>query len=342
MKPETVEETNTSWHRFLARLLELVLSPLDIEVQPDVSVMTDPPEADILLVRRKTPEWTAEQRTHLPDGIRDSKASHILLEFKYTQSFNEHALQQALGYDFFYKQAKKLPHLDVQTVLLSAKKTQSDTLTSLGYQPTKYAGVYRSQIPLFKKVLLLSLNELSNEPHNLWLKCFASRKLVKKQAFQQLKQLKQLGVVSIANELQWFINGLMQIWFGKGEKQMNIQLTPEDVSELGKQMGDIWFANLTVDELLDRLGREEVLSHIKLADRLAGLEPKEVLSHFKPVDRLAGLEPKEVFPHFKPKEVLSHFKPVDRLAGLTLPERLAGLEPEVIEEYLKQLKKQPK
>jgi hypothetical protein len=187
---------------------------------------------------------------------------------------------------------------------LSAKKTQSDTLTSLGYQPTKYAGVYRSQIPLFKKVLLLSLNELSNEPHNLWLKCFASRKLVKKQAFKQLKQLKQLGVVSIANELQWFINGLMQIWFGKGEKQMNIQLTPEDVSELGKQMGDIWFANLTVDEMLDRLGREEVLSHFK---------PEEVLPHFKPADRLAGLEPKEVLPHFKP---------------------------EVIENYLKQLKKQ--
>jgi hypothetical protein len=55
---------------------------------------------------------------------------------------------------------------------------------------------------------------------------------------------------------------------------------------------------------------------------LAGLEPKEVLPYFKPVDRLAGLEPKE------------------RLAGLTLPERFTGLEPEVIEEYLKQLKKQ--
>jgi hypothetical protein len=40
--------------------------------------------------------------------------------------------------------------------------------------------------------------------------------------------------------------------------------------------------------------------------------------------------------------VLPHFKPIDRLAGLTLPERLAGLEPEVIEDYLKQLKKQQK
>jgi hypothetical protein len=44
----------------------------------------------------------------LPDGIRNSKASHILIEFKYTESFNEKALQQALGYDFFFKRAKEL------------------------------------------------------------------------------------------------------------------------------------------------------------------------------------------------------------------------------------------
>ncbi len=289
-----------------------VLSELDIEVQPNVEVMTEPPEADILLLRRNTPNWTAEQRAHLPDGIRDSEASHILIEFKYTQSFNEDALSQALGYDFFYKKAKKLPPIDVQTVLLSARKPHSNTLTSLGYQLTDYSGVYRTQTPIFRNVLLLSLNELSNEPHNLWIKCFASRLAVKKQA---LDQLKALGLVSIASELTWFISGLMELWFGTaiGEEQMSIEITPEDVSELGKQMGDIWLAGLTVDDVLARFGREEVLSRFKPVDRLAGLEPKEVLPYFKPVDRLAGLEP------------------VDRLAGL---------EPEVIEEYLKQLKKQ--
>ncbi len=46
---------------------------------------------------------------------------HILIEFKYTQSFNEEALSQVLGYDFFYKKAKKLPPIDVQTVLLSGE-----------------------------------------------------------------------------------------------------------------------------------------------------------------------------------------------------------------------------
>ena len=88
----TIKKKKTSWHRLLAKLLELVLSPFGIDVQPDVSVMTEPPEADILLLRRKTSSWTAAQRARLPDGIRDSKASHILIEFKCTQSFNEEAL----------------------------------------------------------------------------------------------------------------------------------------------------------------------------------------------------------------------------------------------------------
>ncbi len=100
----TEKKPKTSWHRLLARLLEIVLTPVDIEVQHNVEVMTEPPEADILLLRRNTLNWTAEQRAYvcrMALGI--MKPSHILIEFKYTQSFNEEALNQALGYDFFIK-----------------------------------------------------------------------------------------------------------------------------------------------------------------------------------------------------------------------------------------------
>jgi hypothetical protein len=114
-----------------------------------------------VLVRRNTLNWTAEQRARLPDGIRDSKASHILIELKYTQSLNEEALTQAAGYEFFYKKAKKCSPVEVQTVLLSARKAYSTTLTFLGYQLTEYSGVYRTQSAGFRN--LLPLNELSNE-----------------------------------------------------------------------------------------------------------------------------------------------------------------------------------
>ncbi len=51
---------------------------------------------------------------------------------------------------------------------------------------------------------------------------------------------------------------------------MSIEITPEVVTELGKEFGSLWLANLTVDDILDRF------------------EPKELAYHIKPVDRLAG------------------------------------------------------
>jgi len=275
MKPDIIKKQKTSWHRLLARLLELLLSPLNIEVHPDLSVMTDPPEVDILLLRRQTPKWTDAQRAFLPDGIRDSKASDILIEFKYTESFNEDALAQALGYDFFYKRAKQLGAQKVQTVLLSAKKPHSDTLNNSGYQPTEYPGVYRTQSFLSKRVLLLSLNELSDEPHNAWIKCFASKKKVKEQAVQQLKTL---GLISITEEVTWLIGGLKKIWsiFSNGGSKMKMTFTPEEVTEFGRDLGEVWLARL------------------KPSERLAGLTPQERVAGLKPAERLAGLKPAEI------------------------------------------------
>ena len=306
MKPDIIKKQKTSWHRLLARLLELLLSPLNIEVHPDLSVMTDPPEVDVLLLRRQTAKWTDAQRAFLPDGIRDSKASDILIEFKYTESFNEKALQQALGYDFFYKQAKELADKEVQTVILSAKTPQAKTLERFGYSKTEHAGVYRSETPMFEKVLLLSLNDLSNESHNAWIKCFATKKKVKEKT---LKYLNTLNLMSLNDELKGLISGLSEIWsilLKTGETEMEMNFTPEEVTAFGKKLGNVWLSGLTLEE------------------RLAGITPQE---------RVAGL---------KPSEVLAVLKPSERVAGLKPSERLAGLKPAEIEEIennLKQLKK---
>ena len=80
--------TSIRWHKLLGRMLEELLTPLNITVLTDISVMTDPPEADILLIRRDLPKWTDDQLCRLPDGIRDTDANHILVEFKFTESFN--------------------------------------------------------------------------------------------------------------------------------------------------------------------------------------------------------------------------------------------------------------
>ena len=280
MKPDTVKKQKTSWHRLLAKLLELVLSQVKIEVLPDVSVMTDPPEADILLLRRLTARWTAAQRALLPDGIRDSKASHILIEFKYTKSFNEDALAQAIGYDFFYKQAKQLSPVEMQTVILSAKTPRADTLELLGFKKTKVAGVYRSKIPVFERILLLVLNDLSNEPHNAGVKYFSSRQKAKQQALQHLKKL---DLMSLNNEFKSLICGLRKIWaiFIKGGTKMRMEYTPEEVMEFGKEFGDVWLAGLTPSELLKKFTPSERMVGLKPSERLAGLKSSEIEDYIK-------------------------------------------------------------
>ncbi len=89
----------TRWHRILAGMFKELLTPLNITVLPDVRIMTDPPKIDILLIRRETPPWTDEQLMRLPDGIRDTRADHILIEFKFTESVNRNALNQAVAYE---------------------------------------------------------------------------------------------------------------------------------------------------------------------------------------------------------------------------------------------------
>ncbi|EDN70526.1 hypothetical protein BGP_3793 [Beggiatoa sp. PS] len=270
---EENQQPLTKWHELLGTLLKYLLSPVGILVSTEFSVMSKSPEVDILLLRRLVPQWTAEQLALLPDGIRDSQASDILLEFKYTESFNENALQQALCYDLFYKQHNQLKNEDVQTFLLMAKKTQQETLTRFGYEGTSLQGVYRSHFELARKVVLLSLNELSDEPHNAFIKCFASHKKEKQNAFNTLKRM---GLSSFTINLQRFIAGLKSFWFFLKGDNMKIELTPEMVMEMGKEWGDVYLSGMPA---------EEVLCHFEPQQRLAGLTPAE---------RLAGLKPQEL------------------------------------------------
>jgi hypothetical protein len=300
------KDSKTSWHHLLAKLLEELLSPVGISVHPDLSIMTKPPKADILLLRNDSKNWTEEQRLRLPDGIRHSQASHIILEFKYTESVNRAAVRQILGYDIFYKRIKQLSDKEVQSFLLSAVKPQSETLAEINYQEsTKYKGVYHNhQDWTLETIPLISLNELSDEPHNAWVKCFASHKKEKEKAF---KMLGDSGFKFMTLPLKWFLAGLWEYWFSLEEDEMSLELTPEQISEMGKMWGNVYLSGLGVEE------------------RLAGLSLKEVLPHFKLTD---------VVKHFSPAKVVEQFSPAERLAGLPPDERLAGLPPEVIEEYL--------
>ncbi|MCP4109524.1 MAG: hypothetical protein GY749_29055 [Desulfobacteraceae bacterium] len=91
MKKKPKSKTKTRWHRLFAKVLEELLVPLGISVFTEFPVMSAPPKTDILLLRKEKSGWSSKQMAHLPGGVRDSKAKHIILEFKYTESVNRNA-----------------------------------------------------------------------------------------------------------------------------------------------------------------------------------------------------------------------------------------------------------
>ena len=280
------------WHKLLGKLLQDLLSPVNISVNPEAPIMSDSPRIDILLLKRQSTEWTTEQLELLPDGIRDTKATDILLEFKYTESLNAKAIQQTLSYDYLYKAHKQKDPKHVQSFILCAQKPQKSTLKKLGYRETSIAGVYQSQFILIRKVILLSLNELSNEPHNAYVRCFASHLQEKEKAFDLLENTGLLH--SLAIPLKTFIGGLKGFWFTLRGDQMNIEITKEQIAEIGRTWGKHYWSDVSV---------EEKLSGITTKDRLKGMTPQDRLKGMTPQDRLTGMTPQEILSQFKPQEL---------------------------------------
>jgi len=168
---------------------ELGVTPLNLSVYVETTVMRDSPEnnREVLLLSRKPQEWTAAQLSFLPDSVRNTKATNILLEFRYVEPINKDSIQQAVADDYFYREQYKLPNKKIQTFLLIANQPQDGTLSEFDYESTETPGVYRSQYVLLKHIVLLSLNELSNEPHNAFIKNFATRRQMKQNASDMLE-----------------------------------------------------------------------------------------------------------------------------------------------------------
>ncbi len=324
-KPQPIR---THWHQLLGKLLELVLTSLGIKVYVDFNLMSKPPRADILLLRRDPHQltWTVEQLAYLPDGIRDSSASHILAELKYSEAVTGDVLEKVHGYDIFYRTTHELKKSEVATFILSSHTTKKEVLAEYGYEEVMgLPGVYRSRYPMVSRVTVLMLNELRDEPHNAFMKCFASRATEKRKAFRALMGM---GFSVLSNSLWMFLAGLRRAMLGRGDEEMKV-ITPDDVMALGKQMQEMLLESMSVEERLRGLASEE---------RLRGLRPEERLRGLASEERLRGLRPEERLKGLRPEERLKGLKPEERLRGLRPEERLKGLRPEeVLSQYKPQL-----
>ena len=265
----------TRWHRILAGILEEWLTPVGIKVQTEIPISSNPPKADILLLKSTNKKLKVQQHLRLPDGLRNSRSSQFLLEFKYTESLNEDAVLQLLGYRTFYLSSQKLKPMDLDCFLLCSQTPRQKTLDHLGYVETELPGVYQSQSALVSHITLLSLNDLSNEPQNIPLKCFASKRKENSKAYKFIQENKLYGM---SLSMEWLLNGLWKLLFREAKNMSAIaeieELTPEYVKEVGKEWVDHWIKTLPAEELLKYLGAKERLEGLETIDIIDALSPE--------------------------------------------------------------------
>ncbi len=265
-------ERNHSWHQFFAHSLKLALTGVDITVYSDIDVMTNSPRADVLLLRNNHKTWTPRQRARLPDGIRDSRASHILIEFKYTESLTEKVFQKAMGYDIFYKESKELKNEQVQSYVVASKTPRPDTLEGAGYGPSTRKGVLVSKILGYRHIPIIVLNDLEDTPYNATFKLFASRLEQKRKAVTRIQKKSWNNL-----EYERFVFGLFRIWFKEEGMTMISEMSVEEVREMGKIFGDRYLELLPVEEKLKGVPVEEIHKIVTTESLLKGVPVEEKL-----------------------------------------------------------------
>lgn len=266
----------TPWHQILAAVLQEWLTPVGIEVIAEVPLTVKPQQADILLLRHGEQPLTAAQYCRLADGLRQSTASHLLLEFKYTESLTADAIKQAIGYEVAYRTRQRLKPSQVDMFLLCSQTPAPHTLDHWGYQTTQQTGVWANRYPILTDVTLLLLNDLSDAPHNLPLKCFASKQREKRKAYHAIHHN---HLPDMSEELEYTLMGLWALLSNEGHLFMSHKpvLTPDAVKQLGKQYIQHLVSRLPAEERLAGLPAEERLKGISAEERLKGLTEEEFL-----------------------------------------------------------------
>ncbi len=258
------DAARVQYHRLLGSGMRLSLAAVQVNVTTESSILSESPRVDILLLRREGTAWTEAQRARLPDGIRDSSATHILIEFKYTESVTEDGILQAAAYDLFYRQVQRLSREQTLPVVLSAKTPQKSRLAHWGYEESQ-RGVFLTQLPFVGRVMLLALNRLPAHSNNAIVKLFASLKRERDAGFASLDR----EVFADSTDLHAYVLGLRQTLKVKGKLNMAEVLTPEKVLEYGKRMRELIFETGTPAERLAGLSPIEILAGLNYEERRA-------------------------------------------------------------------------
>ncbi len=278
MKTEDgTESGKTLWHMWFGNFFKASLIPLGVDVHTGYPVMREPPEADIIIIRKNQGEWTPDQMRNLPDGIRDCGAEHVIIEFKHTESVNEDVFCTALGYRIFYKRHNKLENDRLQAFLISSKTPEKATLDEFGYFSETQPGVWQSSHSLMRHIPLISLNDLPDRPHNAFVKLFATKG---KQRIAAMREFRE-GRVALTESLTAYVRKFLRILEklkGDGNMEdMDLELSRGEIMEMVQFMRTV----LTTEELMEGISPEKRLEGIPPEQRLEGLTMEEIEAYLQ-------------------------------------------------------------
>lgn len=273
---DKTEKPEIRWHRWFGTVFEELLIPLGLDVQTEHPVMIDPPEADVVIIRKSGMGWTPEQLEALPDGIRDCNASHIIIEFKNTESLTEDALFVTGGYRVFYKQSRGLKDHEIQVFIASSKSPSRKILERHGYRPSNTAGVYHSQSSMVRLIPLIALNDLADKPYNDLYRLFGSKK---KEKLRALERLMNEGLNKFPDKIGIFIMKAVRFLFWKGGTEI-MSYTPEEKAMFGDFLEEFIIPIMTLKEWREKLPLEDLLKGVPVKERLKGVALKDRFEGF--------------------------------------------------------------
>jgi hypothetical protein len=282
--PEKHNKPKTMWHDWFGNLFKVSLIPTGLDVQTDVPVMKKLPEADIVIIRRSGTKWTKNQLQRIPDGIRHTRARHVLVELKYTESINTDAICQIAGYYKFYRIQHKLSKKgDLKCYLVSSKTPRKSTLQRFQYRNSGYSGVYHSQCSICSLFPIISLNDLSDATHNILFKLFASKK---KASIEATKKIKSTLYDQLPEPLKNFLTDYINRCLKAGGTDMDyLNLTKEERMQLRQE----WLSQYSPSEILANYSPSEILANYSPSEVLANYSPSEIISNCSTDQIIAGL-----------------------------------------------------
>jgi len=271
-------------HTLFGNIMKESLIPVNLEVESSYVVGKGPPVLDLLIIRRAAKQWSRKQLQYLPDGIRQSTCKHVILELKYTESINQVAIFQTIGYLGSYVTLKSLKIKNVCAFIVSSKTPQNKVLNQMEFEQTEIKGVYRFKANILAPIQLISLNDLSNESYNLWIKLFASKA---SQRLSVLGKILSLNLKKMNTGLLRTFLKVINLWTNIGEeltmKRRMTQVVLDGTNDLNEE-------DLALFMTLFQIKPEDLIKHVNPEDVVKQFKPEDVVKQFNIEDRLKGLD----------------------------------------------------